>query len=116
MKKVLVVDDDASILELMELILVKHGFEVYTHASGLGVPEIVNTCSPDIILLDILLSERLGTEICKELKETYSIPILLFSANTAKEKAYEECNADGFIEKPFDIRELVHKVKSHIAS
>ena len=81
-----------------------------------GVPEIVASYNPDLILLDILLSDRLGTEICKELKETYSIPILLFSANTAKEKAYEECNADGFIEKPFDIKELVHTVKSHIAS
>ena len=112
MKKILVVDDDTSILEVVEIILSGQGFNVSTHASGLGVPEVVDKYKPDLILLDILLPHKMGTEICKELKETHTIPILLFSAHSNIGAAYKECNADGFIKKPFDVPDFIATIKS----
>jgi len=114
MKKILVVDDDIDILEVVEIILISHGFDVYTHTSGYNVPLIVTDYKPDIILLDISLPDRSGTEICKELKETHDIPILLFSAHASPEEAYKGCNADGFIDKPFDITDLLKAIREHI--
>ncbi len=114
MKKILVVDDEIDILEIVEIILISNGFDVYTHTSGYNVPPIVTDYKPDIILLDISLPYRSGTEICKELKETHDIPILLFSARTKAEEAYKGCNADGFIGKPFDVKDLLNQINKHL--
>ncbi len=64
-------------------------------------------------MLDIRLPGRSGTEICKELKLTSSIPILLFSTSADEEKIVKECKADGFISKPFDMNELIGAVGLH---
>jgi DNA-binding response OmpR family regulator len=112
MKKILVVDDDEDILFVVKIILEKHGFEVRTHATGLGVHDVVIHYLPNLILLDIRLPGRLGTEICKELKKVCSIPIILFSAHIREAEAIEECGADCFIQKPFDIDNLVTTINT----
>ncbi len=115
MKKILVVDDDHSILEVVELILTSNGFDVKTHTSGYNVPHIVRNYRPDLILLDISLPEKSGTEVCKELKITYSIPIILFSAFFDKaEQESLACKANGFIEKPFDVKDLLNLINKHL--
>jgi DNA-binding response OmpR family regulator len=116
MKKILVVDDNKDILDILKIILTLYGFEVLTHSSGLGVPEIVTAYNPDLILLDINLPGKIGTEICKELKEKNNIPIILISANADIESTVQEAQADGFIEKPFEARHLLHTISSHINS
>jgi DNA-binding response OmpR family regulator len=116
MKKILVVDDNTDLLEVVKIVLTTYGFEVQTHSSGLGVPEIVMAYNPDLILLDINLPGKIGTEICKELKEKHNIPILLFSAHADKRSAVQEARADGFIEKPFEMTHLLNTINSHINS
>ena len=115
MKKILVVDDDKSILELVSLILTSYGFEVKTHSTGFNVPDIVPHYHPNLILLDIRLPGKLGTEICKELKQLDSkLPIILFSANADRGKAIAISSANDFIEKPFDIKDLVDTTNLHL--
>jgi len=114
-EKILVVDDDSSIVELIQLILEQKGFDVRTNETGANLSEIINEFLPDLILLDIRLpNNRLGTEICKELKQKYSIPIILFSAE--RQVLYKDCNADDFIAKPFEIKNLVDTIKMHLKS
>ena len=72
MKKILVVDDDPHILQIVKYVLLSHGFEVETYATGLNVNEVVLSFDPDLILLDILLPGTLGTQVCIELKEIYT--------------------------------------------
>lgn len=110
MKKILVVDDDADILDLVEHILLKAGFDVYTHNTGIGVQDKVTECNPNAILLDIKLPGKSGTEIYKELRETSITPIIFFSAHADRKKILDECNANGFISKPFDINYLIDTI------
>ncbi len=110
LKKILVVDDDPDILYLLKYILKNAGFDVYTHNTGLGVPAKVTACGPDVILLDVMLPGRIGTEVCKELRKDFSIPIIFFSAHANEKKVMQECNASGFIPKPFDIKEMIHTI------
>ena len=108
MKRVLVVDDDPDILEVVELILTGNGFNVRTHTTGLSVPEIVSDYDPNLLLLDVRLPGKSGTDVCRELKLIHSdLPIILFSAHVLQEREVNQCNADGFIKKPFDVKNLV---------
>lgn len=110
LKKILVVDDDADILDLVEHILLKAGFDVYTHNTGIGVQDKVTECNPNAILLDIKLPGKSGTEIYKELRETSITPIIFFSAHADRKKILAEYNANGFISKPFDINYLIDTI------
>lgn len=110
MKKILLVEDDKNIVELVEYILAEYGFKVRSHVTGLNVPEVVTEYNPDLILLDIRLPGKTGTEICKELKQTFDIPVILFSAEPDHKRLVKEYNADSFLEKPFDITELITSV------
>jgi DNA-binding response OmpR family regulator len=110
MKKVLLIEDDRSTLDVVKLILTTYGFSVYTHTSGLNVDEAVKACKPNLILLDIRLPGKLGTEVCKEIKQKSSIPIILFSAEPDQKRLVKECNADAFLGKPFDINEMIVSV------
>ncbi len=115
MKKILIVDDDQNILEVVKFILLSYGFSVHTHTTGLNVLDIVLEYEPDLILLDIRLPGKSGTEICKELKDLHcEIPIILFSAHTQRANFMEIFGADAFISKPFDVKNLVSTVKFHL--
>ena len=115
MKKILVVDDDKDILNVVQQILVSHGFDVQTHSTGLNVPDIVMHYHPNLILLDIRLPGKLGTEVCKELKQIHTnLPILLFSAHAEQGETFAICKADGFIPKPFDIKNLIATINLHL--
>jgi len=115
MKKILIVDDDKDILHVVQFLLTSRGFDVQTHSTGLNVPDIVMHYHPNLILLDILLPGKLGTEVCKELKQIYaSLPILFFSAHADQGQALALCDADGFIQKPFDIKNLIDTINLHL--
>ena len=114
MKKILVIDDDQNILEAVSLFLTSYGFDVKTHSNGFNVPDIVLHYHPNLLLLDIRLPGKLGTEICKELKQLNSkLPIILFSANSEKVSAMAS-QANDFIEKPFDIKDLMNTINLHV--
>ena len=115
MKKILVVGDDKNILSVVQHILISSGLHVKTHLTGLRVPDIVKHYHPNIILLDIRLPGKLGTEVCKELKEIHTnLPIILFSAHAEEGNAFAVCHADAFIHKPFDVKNLVDTINLHV--
>lgn len=113
--RILVVDDDMDILEILVLVLRNHNFEVFSTNNGLLVPQMIIDHKPDLIFLDVDLGNSSGADICKSLKQDVStshIPILLISATFNLESiALENC-ADDFLPKPFDIADLMLKCKS----
>ncbi len=113
-KKILIVDDETDILDVVELILISNGYVVFTHPNGLNVKEVVERCNPDLILLDVQLAGILGTQICKELKKTTDVPIILFSAHADLKITYHECNADAFLDKPFEVRGLLNVISERL--
>ncbi|MDQ6763650.1 MAG: response regulator [Bacteroidota bacterium] len=113
MKKILVIDDDADILELVQCVLKKAGFEVHTHNSGFDAVAKITECNPNAILLDIQLPGKSGTDIYKELRKTNHVPVVFFSANADKQKVLSECKAEAFISKPFDINQLLHTINEY---
>ncbi len=115
MKKILIVDDDTDVLEIVKLALTSKGFDVNTHSTSVNVAKVVKYYNPDLILLDIHLPKKLGTQICKELKETYTIPIILISAHSGYEKTFTGSSADAFMIKPFDIDQLVKIINLHLS-
>lgn len=114
-KKVLVVDDDQDIREIIMMILEAEGFEVCGLAKGEAVIATVHATRPDMVLLDVQLGDRDGRDICRELKlepDTRDIPVMMVSASHGWKALQEkECRADDFLSKPFDILELVARVR-----
>ncbi len=114
-QKVLVVDDEESILTLIKFHLEKAGLTVITAEEGKKALEIVKEEKPDLIVLDIMLPGMDGIEICKSLrKEDYHTPILML---TAKDEEIDkiiglEVGADDYMTKPFSVRELMARVKA----
>ncbi|MDB5223585.1 MAG: response regulator transcription factor [Chitinophagaceae bacterium] len=119
MAKILIVDDNADVLHVMQLLLSSRGFEIEVTTKGEETVNLVNTFHPELIFLDIHLSGLDGRDISRQLKtteETKHIPVILFSANVIKGAMLEESLADEFIAKPFDIHELLLKVNKLIGS
>lgn len=118
-KKILVVDDETHIVELVKFNLEKDGFEVLSAYDGRSGIEMVKSQSPDLILLDIMLPGMDGLKVCRALKQdpSYSaIPIIML---TAKAEEFDtvlglEMGADDYIKKPFSPRELVARVKARL--
>lgn len=113
-QKVLIVDDDENIAELISLYLTKESFETMTAGDGENALALFSTFRPDILLLDIMLPGIDGYEVCKEIRKSSSCPIILLSA---KGEVFDkvlglELGADDYMVKPFDSKELVARVKA----
>lgn len=113
MSRILIVDDDESILDAVSLILEESGFDVDTTFKGEETYAKISQFNPNLILLDVLMSGSDGRQICQKLKqqqETKKIPIIMISAHpTAKEGAVQ-CGANDFLAKPFDTDVLITKI------
>ncbi len=117
MKRILVVDDDKDILNILKLILQMNGFEVMVTPNGEEALTKSLTYCPQLVLLDVFLSGSDGRDICNLLKgnpSTKNIPVVIFSAHSNVEDVLKVCDADDFISKPFDISELVEKINYHL--
>jgi DNA-binding response OmpR family regulator len=113
-KKILVIDDDPGINEVIEIMLKSYDYEVFTQNNGEGYLKNINKIKPDLILLDLYILGDNGAEMCKKIKEndkTKSIPVIMLSASTQTKQAALESGADGFLFKPFDLDTLVNTVK-----
>lgn len=113
-QKILIVDDDNNIAELISLYLTKECFETLILNDGESVMPSVGSFSPNLILLDIMLPGMDGYQVCREVRAKYSIPIIMLSA---KGEVFDkvlglELGADDYIEKPFDSKELVARCKA----
>ena len=116
LKKVLIVDDNTDISELIALILKKEEIDSKIVNNPLLVAELIKTEHFDLILLDIMMPEMSGTELCAKIRNDVNIPIIFLTAKTElldKMLGYE-IGGDDYITKPFDNTELVLKIKSHL--
>lgn len=114
-KTILIVDDDAGIVEAIEIMLQFEGYSVSSCSSGSVISQVQRN-PPHLILLDLWMPVS-GNEICKKLKAdvtTLHVPVILMSASLNIKQIALECGADDFLEKPFELRELIDKVKEHI--
>ncbi|MDY3031526.1 MAG: response regulator transcription factor [Clostridia bacterium] len=112
--KILVVDDDAHIVELIKLYLEKEGFSVVTAANGREALNKFKTESPSMLILDVMMPEMDGWDVCREIRKTSNTPIIML---TAKGETFDkvlglELGADDYMVKPFDTKELTARVKA----
>ena len=112
--KVLVIDDDVNICELIRLYLEKDGYEVRTVYNGSKAIDVFKEFAPNIIILDIMLPGADGWQVCREIKKISNIPIIMLSAKgeTFDKVLGLELGADDYIVKPFEPKELVARVKA----
>lgn len=120
MSKILIVDDSFDLLEVIEHILTYRGYKVKSLTNAHNIKKEISDFQPALIILDIFLADEDERNICKELKEdkdTFHIPILVFSASPESLNDYESYCADGVIEKPFELKQLIEKITSvlHLA-
>ena len=113
-QKILIVDDDNNIAELIALYLTKECYETKIVNDGESVLPAMESFSPNLILLDIMLPGMDGYQVCREIRMKHSVPIIMLSA---KGEVFDkvlglELGADDYIEKPFDSKELVARVKA----
>ena len=112
--KILVIDDDSNICDLLKLYFEKEGYEVRTAADGMEGISAFKIYEPDLVLLDIMLPRKDGWQVCREIREMSSKPIIMI---TAKGEVFDkvlglELGADDFVVKPFDMKELSARVKA----
>lgn len=117
MLKILVVDDDKDLLEMVTLVLRIHGMDVFSVNNYQQFFPALQDFRPDLVVLDIYLDEADGRELCRQMKTdgTFSrTPVLLYSAGHISPASIEECQANGFLQKPFDISILLKRIREHL--
>lgn len=115
-KKVLVVDDEKPIADILEFNLKNDGYEVICAYDGAEALKLVEEHTPDLILLDIMLPEKDGMEVCKEVRKKYDMPIIMLTAKDSEiDKVLGlELGADDYVTKPFSTREILARVKANL--
>ena len=113
-QKVLIVDDDEHIAELISLYLTKECYDTQIASDGLQAVELFSSYKPNLVLLDLMLPGIDGYQVCREIRKSSSVPIIMLSA---KAEVFDkvlglELGADDYIIKPFDSKELIARVKA----
>ena len=120
MQRILVVDDDKDILDVLKYILEDSGYVVDTLSDGQFLFDKIQEYHPDLILLDIMLGTMDGRELCKDVKSTeatHNIPVILISASHTITGLFNANNGpNDFVAKPFDINELLESVQKQLAA
>ncbi len=114
--KIMIVDDDPNIQQLISLYLTREGFDVTTAAAGDEALRLFKSDPPNLMLLDIMLPVMDGWQVCREVRKVSNIPIIML---TAKDETFDkvlglELGADDYITKPFDPAEVLARVRSHL--
>ena len=112
--KILVVDDDANISDLLKMYFENEGYDVKTAADGVEGLNYFKIYEPDLVLLDIMMPKKDGWQVCREIREISPKPVIMI---TAKGEVFDkvlglELGADDFIVKPFDMKELSARIKA----
>ena len=115
-RKIVVVDDEKPIADILEFNLKKEGYEVHVAYDGDDAVELIYDIQPDIVLLDIMLPGRDGMEVCREVRKKYDMPIIMLTAKDSEiDKVLGlELGADDYVTKPFSTRELIARVKANL--
>ncbi len=112
--KVLIADDEAQIREILRIYFEKEGFDVVEAEDGKDAMAKVESEKPDILLLDVMMPEMDGLQVCTEVRKKYDIPIIMLTAKDEDDDRILglETGADDYITKPFNTREVVARVKA----
>ena len=113
-EKILIVDDDKNICDLLRMYLEKEGYTVVMEHNGIDAVNTFNTENPNLVLLDIMLPQLDGWQVCREIRKTSEKPIIML---TAKDETFDkvlglELGADDYVTKPFDTKEIVARIKA----
>ena len=114
MKKILLIEDDATLVETITYNLKREGYQVASERDGKRGLHAAQTESPDLLILDLMLPEMDGLEVCRQLRRTSNLPILMLTARYSETDRVVglEMGADDYVTKPFSMRELVARVKA----
>jgi two-component system, OmpR family, response regulator VicR len=115
-KKILVVDDEKPIADILQFNLEKEGYKVICAYDGVDAIKKVEEETPDLLLLDIMLPQMDGMEVCREVRKKYTMPIIMLTAKDSEiDKVLGlELGADDYVTKPFSSRELIARVKANL--
>ncbi len=113
-EKILVVDDEKNICDLLRMYLEKEGYSVVMAHNGIDAVSMFNSENPDLVLLDIMLPQLDGWQVCREIRKTSEKPIIML---TAKDEVFDkvlglELGADDYVTKPFDTKEIIARIKA----
>lgn len=118
-RKILVCDDDDGILDMLSLVLNNKGYDVTTEIHSISIYNKIEEIKPDLLLLDLWMPRLNGEEILKTLKKnqhTKALPIVVMSASRDGAEIAKRSGADDYLEKPFDIKNLMIKIQAYVHS
>ena len=113
-QKILLVDDETMISEVLEAYLVKEGYQVFTSENGLDALRKADSVQPDLIVLDLMLPDISGEEVCRLLRKESDVPILMLTAKSGEDERINGIviGADDYVTKPFSPREVVVRIQA----
>jgi len=116
MARILLVDDEAALIKGLKYSLERESFDVYTAENGKRALQVVEEVQPDLVVLDLMLPELDGTEVCKSIRKHSTVPIIMLTArNEDIDKILGlEIGADDYMTKPFSTRELIARIRANL--
>jgi len=114
--RVLVVEDEAGLADSVRYALESEGFDVIVADSGISGMEAARTNGPDLVLLDLMLPEMSGLDVCRQIRSFSDVPIIMLTAKDSEADKVTglELGADDYMTKPFSMRELIARVRAHL--
>jgi two-component system response regulator MtrA len=115
-QKILVIDDDNALREMVGIVLEAEGYSVSNHDAGTGALETYKAENPDLVLLDVMLPGKDGIEVCQEIRAIAGVPIIMLTAKTESEDVVRglEAGADDYVVKPFDPVVLLARIRARL--
>ncbi|CAM3471127.1 MULTISPECIES: response regulator transcription factor [Paenibacillaceae] len=114
MKSILIVDDEEKIRDVISSYLVKEGYNVVEAGTGIEALSFIESTAIDLVILDLMLPDIPGEEVCQKIRQQSSVPILMLTAKVSENNRIQglSLGADDYLIKPFDVRELVARVRA----
>lgn len=115
-KSIYVVEDNANIREIIDFLLTEEAYQVKTYSNIASFWKEIKVNVPDLIVLDVMLPDGNGIEVCSKLKadyKTHEVPVMMMSANNQLSTLKNKCKAEDFINKPFDLNDFANRVASY---
>ena len=115
-QRILVVDDDVALSEMLQLVLRADGFDAAWCSSGLRAVEVFQRYRPDLVLLDLMLPGRDGVDVCREIRAVSGVPIVMLTAKSDTRDVVEglEAGADDYVAKPFKVKEPLARIRTRL--
>ena len=117
MKQIHVVEDDQDIRQIIAFILEEEGYKVRAYADATSFHAAINDNVPDLFLLDVMLPDGNGLDLCNEIRtinQIKDVPIIVMSAHAQPDNIYNQCCANDFITKPFDLNDILIRIQKQI--